>query len=91
MQEPKVQYGTAYSADFEKLTRTFTMDGNYLVQGGRHVIMTESEYKKLLNMARIMTYTPNVATAIREAAITEYENEVENQRKRDECIGRYGA
>ena len=25
------------------------------------------------------------------AAIAEYENEAENQRKRDECIGRYGA
>ena len=53
MQEPKVQYGTAESADFEKLIWTFTMDDNYRVQGGRHVIMTECEYRRLLDMARI--------------------------------------
>lgn len=54
MQEPKVQFGTADSADFEKLTWTFTMDGNYRVQGGRHAIMTESEYRRLLEISRVV-------------------------------------
>lgn len=53
MQEPKVQFGTADSADFEKLTWTFTMDGNLRVQGGLHAIMTESEYRRLLDMPRV--------------------------------------
>ena len=52
MQEPKVQFGEADSADFEKMTWTFTMSGNYKVQGGRHAIMTESEYRRLIDMAR---------------------------------------
>ena len=44
---PTVQFGTADSADFEKNTWTFQMDGNYGVQGGRFAIMPEHEYVRL--------------------------------------------
>jgi len=52
MQEPKVQYGTADSADFEKNTWTFQMDGNCRVQAGRFAILTENEFHRLLELAR---------------------------------------
>ncbi|MBU0703809.1 MAG: hypothetical protein KKC18_08070 [Chloroflexi bacterium] len=47
-----MQYGTADSADFEKNTWTFQMDGNYRVHAGRFAILTESEFHRLLELAR---------------------------------------
>jgi hypothetical protein len=44
----KAQFATADSADFEKNTWTFLMDGNYYVQGGRFAIIRESEYQRLI-------------------------------------------
>ncbi len=52
MQQPIVQFGTADSADFEQNTWTFTMDGNYRVQAGRFAILTESEFHRLMDLAR---------------------------------------
>lgn len=52
MQDPKVQFATADSADFEANTWTFEMEGNYRVAAGRYAILPEQEYKRLLEMAR---------------------------------------
>ena len=52
MQDPKVQFGTSHNADFDDLTWTFTMDGGYGVQAGRHAILTENEYQRLLEAAK---------------------------------------
>ena len=52
MQEPKVQFGTSDSADFGEMAWTFTMDDHFLVKAGRHAIMTENEFQRLLEAAK---------------------------------------
>lgn len=54
MEQLKVQFGVSGVAYFGKKKKTweFDMEQNFRVAPGRYAIMTEAEYKRLLDMAR---------------------------------------
>lgn len=52
MNDPIVAYGMSNACDFEANTWTFDMINPYQVSAGKYAILKESEYLKLLDLAK---------------------------------------